>query len=69
MEENRYCVNQPSVISEVVDGETIVLNFENGHYYSLNPTASAIWMRVCEGIPVGVAAEWVARRFGEGVGR
>jgi hypothetical protein len=63
MEGDRYCVNEPSVISEVIDGETIVLNFESGHYYSFNPTASEIWTRVCAGHPVAVATEWVARRF------
>lgn len=58
-----YCVNEPSVISEVIDGETIVLNFESGHYYSFNPTASEIWLRVASGDPVTVASEHVARRF------
>ena len=63
MEGDSYCVNEPSVISEVIDGETIVLNFESGHYYSFNPTASEIWLRVCTGSPVAAATEWVARRF------
>jgi hypothetical protein len=63
MEGDSYCVNEPSVISEVIDGETIVLNFESGHYYSFNPTASAIWLRVCAGSPIAAATEWVARCF------
>ncbi|MFN7956485.1 MAG: PqqD family protein [bacterium] len=63
MEVQSYCVNEPSVISEVIDGETIVLNFDNGHYYSFNPTASEIWRRLCAGSPVSAATEWVARRF------
>ncbi|HZR83432.1 MAG TPA: PqqD family protein [Candidatus Binatia bacterium] len=63
MEGDRYCVNAPSVISEVIDGETIVLNFESGHYYSFNPTASEIWTRVCAGSSVAAAAEQVAQRF------
>ncbi len=63
MEVERYCVNEPSVISEVIDGETIVLNFENGHYYSFNPSASEIWRRVCAGSPIAAATEWVASRF------
>ena len=63
MEGDSYCMNEPSVISEVIDGETVVLNFESGHYYSFNPTASEIWVRVCAGNPVTAATEWVARRF------
>ena len=64
MDSDTYCVNEPSVISEVVDGETIILNFESGHYYSFNATASGIWMRVRAGDPVTAVTEWVARRFG-----
>jgi hypothetical protein len=63
MEAESYCVNEPSVISEVIDGETVVLNFESGHYYSFNPTASEIWQRLCAGSPIGAVSEWVARRF------
>jgi hypothetical protein len=63
VEGDSYCVNEPSVISEVIDGETIVLNFESGHYYSFNPTASEIWLRVSAGHPVAAATEGVARRF------
>ena len=60
----RYRVNDPSVISEVIDGETIVLDFESGHYYSLNPSASEIWRRICAGQPASAAAEDVARSYG-----
>ena len=60
----RYAVNAPSVISEVIDGETIVLNFESGHYYSFNPSASEIWLSLAAGHPVTATIESVARRFG-----
>ena len=63
MEGENYCVNAPSVISEVIDGETIVLNFESGHYYSFNPTASEIWLQLSNGRPVSAATECVAQRF------
>lgn len=63
MEGDRYCVNEPSVISEVIDGETIVLNFESGHYYSFNPSASEIWLGLAGGASVKATTESVARRF------
>lgn len=63
MQGDSYCVNEPSVISEVIDGETIVLNFESGHYYSFNPSASEIWLALAAGIPVAATTESVARRF------
>lgn len=60
---DRYCINEPSVISEMIDGETIVLNFESGHYYSFNPSASEIWQGVVRGAPIAAVAEHVARCF------
>ena len=63
MSAERYCVNEPSVISEIVDGETIVLNFESGHYYSFHASATEIWRCVRAGLPVGAVADGVARRF------
>ena len=60
----QYVVNAPSVISEVIDGETIVLNFESGHYYSFNPSASEIWLSLAAGHTVGSMADRVASRFG-----
>lgn len=44
-----YQINSPQVISEVVDGEAIILNFESGCYYSLNETGMLIWNQLKEG--------------------
>jgi len=63
VEGDSHCVNAPSVISEVIDGETIVLDFESGHYFSFNPSASEIWLSLSAGLPVAGAVEHVARRF------
>ena len=38
-----FRINEPSVISEVIEGEAIILNFESGSYYSLNESGKAIW--------------------------
>src|SRR6185295_12732105 len=63
VEDDSYCVNEPSVISEVIDGETIVLNFDSGHYYSFNGSASEIWQHVAAGRTVTAVAERVALHF------
>ncbi len=39
----RYRINQPAVIAEVIDGEAIVVNLDSGAYYSLRGSACAIW--------------------------
>jgi len=37
-----------AVIYRVVDGEAILLNLDNGYYYSLNPLGSEVWA-MCDG--------------------
>jgi hypothetical protein len=44
-----YRVNAPDVISEVIDGEAIILNFGNGCYYSLNESGKLIWECLVKG--------------------
>ena len=60
----RYLVNEPSVISEVIDGETIVLNFDSGHYFSLNSVASAIWGHLAHGGTVKPLVAMLTARYG-----
>lgn len=41
--ETKFEINPQKVISETLDGETIIINLETGTYYSMNETASFIW--------------------------
>lgn len=38
-----YGTNDAKVISEMLEGETIIINLETGNYYSLNDAASTVW--------------------------
>src|SRR5262249_146526 len=40
--DQRYKTQNPKIISETIDGETIIINLDSGHYFSLNPTGGAI---------------------------
>lgn len=44
-----FRVNEPHVISEVIDGEVIILNFESGTYYSLNESGMFVWQSIQQG--------------------
>ena len=39
----RWVINEPTVVSETVDGETIVIHLETGSYYSLTGSAGEFW--------------------------
>ena len=36
-------VNEPNVICETIDDETVIINLSSGSYYSLKQSGSAIW--------------------------
>ncbi|MFC1638852.1 PqqD family protein [Patescibacteria group bacterium] len=56
-----YKTNDAKVISEVLDGETILINLETGNYYSMNDTGSTVWklLQVGSGVD-GMKAALVA---------
>lgn len=39
----QYRMNEPSVASETIDGEVVIINLETGTYFSLTFVASQIW--------------------------
>jgi hypothetical protein len=55
----RYAVNSGQVISEIVDGEAVMINLTTGNYYSLNESGSAIW----SSIEAGAGADEIAERL------
>lgn len=57
-------VRSPQVISEILDGEAVIIDLETGTYYSLDPVASSIWDAIAAGgstatgIVEGIAAAY-----------
>ena len=41
-----------AIIYQTVDDETVILNLDNGRYYSMNATASAVWECLMKGYPL-----------------
>jgi hypothetical protein len=39
----RFRVNKPKVINEIIDGEAIIVNLDNGNYYSTDKVGALIW--------------------------
>jgi hypothetical protein len=46
---SRYTINGPDVVAEDFDGQTVILNLANGHYFSLGGIASSIWAHLLTG--------------------
>lgn len=49
MSTTRYKINAPSVVSEVIDGEAVIVNMDNGNYYSIDDSGAFIWDLLCQG--------------------
>jgi hypothetical protein len=55
----RLRINTPKVVHETIDGETVILNLENGNYYSLVEIGAQIWEFIESGAAVNDIIEKV----------
>jgi hypothetical protein len=46
---SRYEINAPDVVAEDFNGQVVILNLANGHYFSLRGIASPIWSLLLAG--------------------
>jgi hypothetical protein len=60
---SRYAINAPDVVAEDFDGQVVILNLGNGHYFSLCGISSSIWTLLLAGHrPESILASIRARR-------
>lgn len=45
----QYRLHEPSVVAEVVDGEVIAINLENGCYHSMRDGGARVWEALVKG--------------------
>jgi hypothetical protein len=56
-------INTEKVSYETIDGETLIINLENGNYYSLLGTGAEVWSIVERGAAIGDIVEAIDRRY------
>ena len=49
---DRLKINDPNIVHENIDGETVILNLDSGNYYSIVDVAADIWNYIEKGAPV-----------------
>jgi hypothetical protein len=59
----RFKVNTPPVIHQTVDGEVIVVNLDNGTYYSIAGAGADIWGALDAGAGLPETVELVVARY------
>lgn len=64
MEPNqRFAVNEPTVIQEIIDGEAIIADLGRGFYYSLDAIGSQIWNALVAGSSAVEIIDALVNRF------
>lgn len=38
-----YEINAPAVVSEIIDGEAVIMHLKSGHYFSTSDSGGVIW--------------------------
>lgn len=59
----RYTVNTGQVISEIIDGEAVMINLTTGNYYSLNESGAFAWNAIERGASATDIVDMLASRF------
>jgi hypothetical protein len=60
----RFRLNEPAVVADVIDRETIIMNLESGDYYSLNDSGGELWMLLLAGLHRDELLAMIAERYG-----
>ncbi|HLF57105.1 MAG TPA: PqqD family protein [Thermoanaerobaculia bacterium] len=63
--ETIYRIRRPEVVSEVFEGEAVVVDLKQGRYYSLSPCASEIWSRLESSPSLAELVIAARERFGD----
>jgi hypothetical protein len=59
---DRFRVNQPAVIHQTIEGETVIIHLERGLYYSLDATGAEVWQRLAAGRSTAEVSDGIAAR-------
>lgn len=59
----RYKVNSPTVIADQTDNETVVVNMENGKYYSIQDVGNTFFQLLAQSCSLEEASSLLSERF------
>lgn len=59
----QLAVNGPNIVHEIIEGEVVIVDMNNGYYYSSEHTGAAIWRLIDGGSSLQQIVEALASRF------
>ena len=61
--EERFTVNSQEIVHETIEGEVVIVNLENGFYYSSDKFGSVVWKLLDGGYSCGEILEALVDRY------
>ena len=58
-----FSIKRPDVVDETIDGETVIVNLENGVYYSLRNSGVDVWNFIENGGNLDEITEFILGRY------
>lgn len=59
----KFRVNSPQVVHEMIDGEVVIVNLKKGDYYSLVKAGADIWNSIILGLSKSEIVDAVCKRY------
>ena len=61
--DSRFRSNDGECAAKVIDGEAVIINLQNGTYYSLDKAGAAVWEQVADGRTLADVIETLKARY------
>ena len=58
-----FSIKRPDVVHETIEGETVIVNLENGNYYSLRKSGVDVWNLIESGVTFEEAVAFVRSHY------
>lgn len=59
----RLQISAPAVVSEIIDGEAVIMNLDSGHYFSTRNTGAVVWANIERSVPIDAISRTIVTRY------
>ena len=60
---SRFKINVPAISHETIDGEVVMVNLNNGSYYSMDKAGAVIWNYIDKGMTIKQITELIKNQY------
>ena len=60
----KYRIDKDLIAYRIINGETVILNLDNGYYYNLDGAGTDIWQAIDQGLTLDEILELLKKEYG-----